>query len=81
MPTVARFQGYRFFFYSNDHVPIHVHVEKGDATAKYGIEPIRLIENHGFGPQDLRRIRILIERHEKRIRTRWNEHFGDRGPG
>ncbi|MGB0788697.1 MAG: DUF4160 domain-containing protein [Marinirhabdus sp.] len=30
MPTVLRLRGYRFFFYSNEHLPIHVHVENSE---------------------------------------------------
>lgn len=29
MPTVFIFFGMRFFFYSNDNVPVHIHVMKG----------------------------------------------------
>ena len=28
MPTVLRTNGYRFFFYINDHGPPHIHVDK-----------------------------------------------------
>ena len=35
MPTIFIFFGFRFMFYANDHEPIHVHVIKGDAHAKY----------------------------------------------
>ena len=28
MPTVLRTNGYRFFFYINDHGPPHIHIEK-----------------------------------------------------
>ena len=28
MPTIFEQEGYRFFFYSNDHEPIHVHVQR-----------------------------------------------------
>lgn len=33
MPTVFELFGLRFFFYSDDHPPIHVHVERGDDEA------------------------------------------------
>ena len=39
MPTLFFYLGLRFFFYSNDHEPIHVHVSSGDAEAKFCIEP------------------------------------------
>ena len=30
MPTVLRVDGFRFFFFSNEHTPEHIHIEKGD---------------------------------------------------
>ncbi len=41
MPTVLRSGGLQFFFYSleNDE-PAHIHVERGDATAKYWLDPV-----------------------------------------
>ena len=30
MPTVFIIEGFRFFFYSNDHAPLHVHVQHGE---------------------------------------------------
>jgi len=35
MPTVFTLLGFRFWFYGNDHTPIHIHVKKGGAVAKY----------------------------------------------
>lgn len=34
MPEVFRELGYRFYFYSDDHLPIHIHVSYGDGEAK-----------------------------------------------
>ncbi len=34
MPTVLRKDGYRFFFYSNEHLPIHIHIEKDNKNGK-----------------------------------------------
>ena len=48
MPTIFIIFGYRFYFWSNEHNPIHVHVEKGDCEAKYHINPLELVENYGF---------------------------------
>jgi hypothetical protein len=37
MPTILREAGFRLFFYSNEsNEPPHIHVEKADASAKYG---------------------------------------------
>lgn len=40
MPTVFIINGFRFFFYSNENdEPIHVHVEKAEASGKVWLEP------------------------------------------
>jgi len=44
MPEIFRFFGMRFFYFSNDHLPIHVHVKNQDGTAKFEIKPVKLIE-------------------------------------
>ncbi|WP_106132649.1 DUF4160 domain-containing protein [Mongoliibacter ruber] len=61
MPTVLRILGFRFFFYSNDHEPIHIHVECGDSTAKFNLVPIQLVKSNGFNARELKKISILIE--------------------
>ena len=48
MPTILTVKGFRFFFYSNDHSPMHIHVEKGDGTAKFNLFPVELIKSKRF---------------------------------
>ncbi len=43
MPTIFKQNGFRFFFYSNDHLPKHVHTEKSGMTAKFNLNPIELV--------------------------------------
>jgi len=38
MPNIFEKDGYRFFFYSNDHRPIHVHVRRGGGEAVFNVE-------------------------------------------
>lgn len=48
MPTLLRLFGLRFFFWSREHKPIHVHVESADGIAKFEIETdIKLIKTLG----------------------------------
>ena len=54
MPTIFILFGYRFLFYSNDHTPMHVHVIKGGAKAKFNLFPVELVVNQGFKPKFLR---------------------------
>jgi len=34
MPTLLLLNGFKFFFYANDHPPTHVHVLRGERWAK-----------------------------------------------
>ena len=75
-PTLFFYLGLRFFFYSNDHEPIHVHVSSGDAEAKFRIEPeIVLIENNGLKSREIRQSIMAIEENKEVIIERWKEFF------
>ncbi len=37
MPTLLIKNGFKFFFYANEHLPRHIHVVKGDSYAKIGL--------------------------------------------
>ena len=39
MPEILRIFGLRFYFYSREHEPIHVHVKSADGKAKFDIIP------------------------------------------
>ena len=67
--------GYRFFFWSNDHEPIHIHVSKGDSEAKFNVINVELIDNYGFKKNELRLIESLIEENKEVIIARWKEYF------
>lgn len=77
MPTILLKDGYRFFFYSNDHLPQHIHVEKADKTAKFIIEPIVLIKSAKFNSKELKAIRSIIEDNSEHFKAKWNEHLGN----
>jgi hypothetical protein len=75
MPELFRFFGIRFFFFSNEHLPIHVHIENADGDAKFEISPIRLINNNGMKNKDLKLAESIIEENEELIEKRWKEYF------
>ena len=77
MPTVFNLFGYRFWFYGNDHTPIHIHVKKGGAVAKYNIMPISLVYNYGFKPSELKMIEAILEDNEEIIAQHWNIFFNN----
>jgi len=76
MPTVFRFFGMQFYFWSNEHEPVHVHVKKGRCLAKFVVEPkIELVDNKGFKPQELKLAENIIEENIDVIITTWKIYF------
>jgi len=37
MPEVFRMFGMRFFFFANEHLPVHIHVENAEGRAKFNV--------------------------------------------
>ncbi len=75
MPEIFRFFGIRFFYFSNDHLPIHVHIKNADGTAKFSVSPVELIENKGIKKKDLLLAESIIEENKELIITHWNDFY------
>jgi hypothetical protein len=78
VPTILTVKGYRFFFYINDHSPAHIHVEKGDGTAKYSLAPVELIKSKRFKASEIGEIRMLIFKNIELFKTKWDEYFNNK---
>lgn len=78
MPEILRMFGLRFFFWSREHEPIHVHVENADGEAKFEILPdrISLKENHGIKPKDIKAAEWVLEENRELAISEWNKYFG-----
>jgi Domain of unknown function (DUF4160) len=80
VPTVLRWKGYRFFFYSADgNEPVHIHVVKGDCEAKVWLSDGAVAINLGFNARDLREIVRKTGEQRAAFLEAWNDHFADRG--
>lgn len=77
MPTVLILFGLRFYFYSEEHSPIHIHVESGDGKAKINVEDGTLIENKGLKPNDLKKAISTVKTFKNEFIKAWNEHFDE----
>ena len=76
MPTLFTVFGFRFMFYSNDHEPIHVHVIKGDAEARFQVLPeVSLLDNRGLKPAELKLAESLVEENKETIVANWKNFF------
>ena len=62
MPVVYRYKGFRFFFWSDEHPPIHIHVEGYGGKAKFNSEDgVELVESRGFSKRDIKVLRKFCE--------------------
>ena len=49
MPKILEINGYKFYIYTDDHLPIHIHVWKGGSEAKVLLTPELMIkDSYGF---------------------------------
>ena len=61
MPTIIFLFGLRFFFYSEEHLPIHIHVQNGDGRAKIMVETGEIAENNGIKPKDIKKATEIVD--------------------
>lgn len=74
MPTLLYLNGFKFFFYANDHLPAHVHVLKGERWAK--IELVTLSVNYStFKNQELKQCLEIVESCQSEFLESWNAWF------
>jgi len=77
MPRVFEKNGYKFFFYSNEHRPIHVHVRHGDGEAVFNVEvSVELRESQNMKLSELSKAQELAEENRQLILETWHEHLG-----
>jgi hypothetical protein len=77
MPTLLRWRGYRFFFYSADGwEPPHVHVVKDGREAKIWLRDLNVAVNLGFSARDLNEIIGATREHRDAFLEAWNDYFG-----
>lgn len=77
MPKVFEKEGFRFFFYSNEHRPMHVHVRYGGGEAIFDLEPVvELRESIGLKVKELSRAEVLARENLQLIIQTWHEHLG-----
>lgn len=74
MPKIFEKDGFRFFFYSNEHYPVHVHVSYGDGEAVFILEEkVYLLKSQGLKVRELSKAQELAEENKELILRKWNE--------
>lgn len=85
MPKIYEYFGLIFFFYSNEHLPIHVHVSKAECEMKFDLiyesgVLVKIEVKKIFGREVLANSEIndavnLIKIHHHDICIKWTEFF------
>ncbi len=78
-PTVFRYKNYKFFFFSNEELRMHVHILSPDGEAKFWIEPIvALADYKKLSDRQIKELEKVVKKHVKEIEKTWKKHFGKR---
>ena len=76
MPTVFRYKGFRFHFYSDEgHEPPHVHVRRGEDSCKFWLSPVALAYNDGMKPREIRTVEQVVRERRDDFERAWNDYF------
>ncbi len=76
MPTVLRWRGYRFYFFSNEgNEPPHVHIDKSGNTVKYWLQPVSMARQVGFSSAELRELEEKVRSEQSVLIEAWNGYF------
>ena len=72
MPTALGREGYKYYFYSNE----HVHVKNGSGKAKFDIsDGVQLVESKGMKIPELKRAQEIAEEEVQLLKEKWHEFF------
>ena len=77
MPTLLIIFGIRFYFYLDEHLPIHVHVACNGKKAKIELElEIRVVYNHGLKEQEMKKALDTCVAYKDDFINEWHKRFG-----
>lgn len=74
MPTLLNANGFKFFFYANEHEPKHIHVIYGEFFAKIELKTLKVVQNY-LKPKDLKFALTMVKENQEEFERRWDEWF------
>ena len=74
MPTLLNQDGFKFFFYANEHEPMHIHIMRSDGFAKIELEDLKVVQNY-LKPKDLKDALAIVKENRENFKRIWNEWF------
>jgi len=74
LPTLLLQDGFKFFFYANEHLPKHIHVTKAENFCKINLEKMSVVENY-FKKTDLQKVIAITKQNREYFLDKWDEYF------
>lgn len=84
MPKIYEYIGFIFFFYSNEHLPIHVHISKAEFESKcefifidgkLELQWKKVKSKKELSSKDKLEAGIFIEKYYQEILSKWQQVF------
>jgi hypothetical protein len=79
VPNIFTWNGNRFHFFANEgnpREPLHVHVSRAGATAKFWLYPeVQLAYNRDYDAREIKRIEAIVRKRRDEIEDTWNDFF------
>ncbi|MBR0273942.1 MAG: DUF4160 domain-containing protein [Bacteroidaceae bacterium] len=77
MPTLLTIFGLRFYFFLDEHEPIHVHIQAGGNRAKIALEPeVSVVYNRGLKEHELKKAIETYRTYREDFIAEWHKRFG-----
>jgi hypothetical protein len=77
LPTLLDKNGFKFFFYANEHEPKHIHVVKNDDFAKIELRCFNVVQNY-LKHKDLKFALQVVKDNREYFERIWDEWFDKR---
>jgi len=74
LPTLLNQDGFKFFFYANEHEPKHIHIMRSDGFAKVELDDLKVVQNY-LKPKDLKLALTIIKENKNNFERIWDEWF------
>ena len=75
MPTILKVDGFRFFFFSDEHNPQHIHIEKADGYARIELNTLRVTDSYNLNSKELKKLLTLVKQNQELLKGAWDEYF------
>jgi len=74
LPTLLNKNGFKFFFYANEHELKHIHIMNSNGFAKVELENLKVVQNY-LKPKDLKLALKIVNENKDDFERIWDEWF------